>query len=158
VHEVLFGQNNTAVGRTHSISGAITLAGSSVTKGSFTVQMATVHSDMSQRDNQFDGRIMNVAQFPTATFTLSSPIALQSGLKAGATTTATASGQLTLHGVTRHVTFTVKARYSSTGILINGSIPITFTDYDISNPGFVGINVDPDGLLEFLLTLHAGAA
>jgi polyisoprenoid-binding protein YceI len=110
------------------------------------------------RDGQFDGRIMQVAQFPTARFTLTSPIALGAHTKAGTTIAASATGQLTLHGVTRRITFPVMARYTSVAIEINGSIPVTFSDYKISDPSFVGINVDPDGQLEFLLTLHSGAA
>jgi polyisoprenoid-binding protein YceI len=34
--------------------------------------MDTIHSDKSERDAQFDGRIMDVAQYPTGTFTLTS--------------------------------------------------------------------------------------
>jgi polyisoprenoid-binding protein YceI len=157
VHEVLFGQNNTAVGRTHSVSGTIVLSGAAVTKATFSAEMATVHSDQSQRDTQFDGRIMDVAQFPTATFAATSPTALNASLKPGATITTTATGDLTLHGETHRITFPVKASYSSSAILINGSIPITFSDYGIGPPGFVGITVDDQGELEFLLTLHAAS-
>src|ERR1700683_1694098 len=38
VQEVLVGQNATAVGRTSQIWGSLTIAGSTVTKGSFTVK------------------------------------------------------------------------------------------------------------------------
>ncbi len=65
VNEVLLGQNTTAVGRTSSVTGTLTLAGSTATAASFRVPMATVHSDKSQRDGQFDGRIMDVARYPT---------------------------------------------------------------------------------------------
>jgi polyisoprenoid-binding protein YceI len=158
VHEVLFGQNNEAVGRTHSITGGITLSTGSVQTATFTVQMATVHSDQSQRDTQFDGRIMDVTQYPTSTFRLTQPIALNAKAKPGAVTTTTATGDLTLHGQTHLVTFPVKASYTSSAILINGSIPITFSDYGIGAPGYPGITVDSNGLLEFLLTLHPGAS
>lgn len=158
VHEILFGQNNEAVGRTHSVSGSITLGNATVAQATFTVQMATVHSDESQRDNQFDGRIMDVSQFPTATFTLTSPIALNAGTKPGADITVTATGTLKLHGQTRSVTFPLHATYSSSAILINGSIPITFSNWDISSPSFGPITVDNHGSLEFLLTLHPAAS
>src|SRR5215469_13401684 len=59
VQEVLAGQNNTAVGRTSEISGSMTISGTAVNAASFTVQMAGVHSDQSERDAQFDGRIMD---------------------------------------------------------------------------------------------------
>ncbi len=38
--------------------------------------MTTVKSDRSQRDGQFQGRIMDTSQFPTGTFTLTSPVEL----------------------------------------------------------------------------------
>ena len=47
-----------------------------MTKGTFTVNMASVVSDQSQRNAHFDGPIMDVSQYPTATLTLSSPIDL----------------------------------------------------------------------------------
>jgi polyisoprenoid-binding protein YceI len=78
VKETLFGASAEAVGRTSSVTGSITLAGTSVSAGSFTVDMNSVSSDRSQRDGQFRGRIMNTSQFPTATFKLTSPITLSS--------------------------------------------------------------------------------
>ncbi len=38
--------------------------------------MASVVSDQSQRNARFDGPIMDVSQYPTATLTLSAPIDL----------------------------------------------------------------------------------
>ncbi len=159
VDEVLFGQNNVAVGRTHSVTGSITVGGSRVSAAGFTAQMSTVHSDQSQRDNQFDGRIMDVAQFPTATFALTAPIDLGTTPAAGVTVHESATGKLTLHGQTHSVTFPVSARYSGTSIDVNGSIPVTFADYGIDNPSFGGtITVEDHGTLEFLLVLGRGAA
>src|SRR3954454_21524566 len=68
VKEVLFGQNTDAVGRTSDVTGSLTISGTSVTDGAFTVDLTTVKSDESQRDSQFQGRIMNTSQFPDATF------------------------------------------------------------------------------------------
>ena len=154
VNEVLFGQNNVAVGRTNAVTGSMTVNGTDVTNADFTVQMADVHSDQSQRDNQFDGRIMNVAQYPTATFSLTSPISSGAVPAVSATVHESATGNLTLHGRTHSVTFPVSARYSGSTIDVTGSIPITFADWGISNPGFGGqITTDNHGTLEFLLVL-----
>jgi polyisoprenoid-binding protein YceI len=157
VNEVLFGQNNTAVGRTNAVTGSIVVGSSdptTVNTATFTVQMADVHSDQSQRDNQFDGRIMDVASFPTATFTLTAPISLGRTPATGTTVSETATGNLTLRGQTHAVTFPVSARYSGTSIDIQGSIPITFATWNIPNPGFAGITTDDHGTVEFLLVLH----
>ncbi len=68
VEEKLFGQSTTAVGRTSDVDGKLVIGGEVVSEASFTVDLTTVKSDRSQRDNQFQGRIMDTARFPTATF------------------------------------------------------------------------------------------
>jgi polyisoprenoid-binding protein YceI len=157
IKETLFGQSNTAVGRTSTITGSITLTGTSVTEARFSVDMTTVKSDQSQRDDQFQGRIMDTATFPTATFVLSQPIALGSIPATGTIVTETATGKLTLHGTTKVVTFQLQARHTgSTTISVSGSIPVTFADYGISNPSGGPATTSSSGALEFLLNFsHA---
>ena len=119
-----------------------------------------VHSDKSQRDAQFDGRIMDVAQCPTGTFPLTSPIDLAPLPAPGVVKSYTAHGQLTLHGTTRAVTFTLTAerRAAKHGaakdggnqIEVAGDIPVLFSDYNIQNPSFAGFVTTQDhGLLVF---------
>jgi polyisoprenoid-binding protein YceI len=152
VHETLAGQSATAVGRTSSVTGTLTVSGTSVTAASFTVQMATVKSDRDQRDGQFTGRIMDTSQYPTGTFTLTKPIALSSIPAVGATITATATGKLTLHGTTKSVTFPVSAKRTAASIAVNGDITIAYADYGIANPSFGGfVSVGDSGTVEFLL-------
>jgi polyisoprenoid-binding protein YceI len=155
VNEVLLGQNATAVGRTTSVSGHLVIAGTTVTAAAFSVPMATVHSDKSQRDAQFDGRIMDVAQFPTGTFALTSPIGLAPLPPGGVIKDYTAHGRLTLHGTTRAVTFTLTAERKGSQIEVSGDIPVLFSDYNIQNPSFAGFVTTQDhGLLEFLLIFN----
>jgi polyisoprenoid-binding protein YceI len=152
VKEVLLGQNNIAVGRTSHVKGDLTIKGSTVTAAAFTVRMDTIHSDQSQRDVQFDGRIMDVATYPTGTFTLTRPIALAPVPAAGAIKTYSASGKLTLHGHTRLVTFPLKAERTGAKIEVAGSIPVTFADFGIGNPSFGSfVTTQNHGTLEFLI-------
>src|SRR6202044_2416120 len=154
VNEILLGQNTTAAGRTSSVTGNLTLAGSTATAASFRVPMATVHSDKSQRDAQFDGRIMDVARYPTGTFALTSPISLAPLPATGTVRSYTAHGKLTLHGTTRAVTFTLTAERAAGGtqLKVAGDIPVLFSDYNIQNPSLGGFVTTQDhGLLEFLL-------
>jgi polyisoprenoid-binding protein YceI len=152
VGEVLAGQSQTAVGRTKSVTGHLTISGTTVTAGTFTVAMSTIKSDQSQRDVQFDGRIMDVASYPTGTFTLTSPISLAPLPAEGAIKTFSATGHLTLHGHTRSVTFPLTAERTSAAIKISGSIPVTFAQWDIPNPSFAGlVTTQNHGQLEFLL-------
>jgi polyisoprenoid-binding protein YceI len=156
VNEVLFGQSHTAVGRTSSITGSMTVVGTKITQASFTVDMTTVTSDQSRRDEQFNGRIMETGTYPTATFTLTQGIDLGSSPTQGAKHTFQATGDLTIHDVTRTVTFQVSGQYSGSAAQIAGSIPITFADYNIGNPSFGPVTKQDHGVLEFALSFaHA---
>jgi polyisoprenoid-binding protein YceI len=151
LNEVLFGQNDTAAGRTTSVTGKMTITGTTAEKADFSVDMTTVTSDRSQRDRQFQGRIMETSQFPTATFKLTKPIALGKEPADGEKISVPATGDLMLHGVTNSVTTTLQARRTGNTIEVSGSIPVVFADYQISNPSFGGITTEDHGILEFLL-------
>jgi polyisoprenoid-binding protein YceI len=154
VKEVLVGQSQTAVGRTSAITGDITISGTTVTKAGFTVQMATIKSNESERDVQFRGRIMDTAAYPTGTLTLTKPITLGGLPAAGVVKTYAATADLTLHGQTRPVTFPLSAERTSGQIEVQGSIPVLFSRWDIPNPSFTGfVTTQNHGILEFLLKL-----
>lgn len=151
VKEVLFGQSTEGVGRTKFVDGDLTIANNSVTKASFTVQMASFMSDAAKRDAQFNNRIMDVMSYPTSTFTLSSPIALPDNATSGQVISTEASGQLTLRGVTKDVKFPLQAQLTGSTFTVVGSITIVFDEWGIPEPGLPGITVNPEGLLEFSL-------
>ena len=153
VNEDLFGQSTQAYGSTSSVTGTLTIAGTKVTTASFTADLTTVHSDQSQRDAQFQGRIMDTAQFPHATFTLTSPIDFGTVPAPGKAITANATGKLTLKGTTKTVTFPVKAVRKGALLEVSGQIPIVFADYNIDNPSFSGVTTQDHGILEFLLVM-----
>jgi polyisoprenoid-binding protein YceI len=157
VQEVLLGQNATAVGRTDEIWGSLVIDGAMVTKGSFTVNMSSVISDQSQRNHKFDGPIMNVSSYPTATLTLTSPITLGDVPGEGSITHYSATGALNLHGVTRTVSFPVSAERLNSQIDVLADITIPFADWDISNPSVGGfVTTANSGTLEVLLHLTQG--
>jgi polyisoprenoid-binding protein YceI len=152
VNEVLAGQNNVAVGRTSNVTGSLTIRGGSATAASFSVPMDTIKSDESERDVQFNGRIMETSAYPTGTLRLTTPIALGSLPAAGVIRTYHATADLTLHGHTRKVTFPLSAERTAAGIEVSGSIPVLFADWDIGNPSFAGfVTTQNHGLLEFLI-------
>jgi polyisoprenoid-binding protein YceI len=151
VKETLFGQSATAVGQTSSVSGSLTIAGTTLTKANFTVDMTKVSSDRSQRDSQFQGRIMDTSQFPTGTFTLTSPIALAPVPTDNVEKDYTASGKLQLHGATKDVTLTLQTRRGGNVIQVVGNTLITFADYGIGNPSGGPASVGNSGTLEFAL-------
>ena len=152
VKEVLVGQSQTAVGTSRSVTGRLVISGTTATAATFRVPMQTIHSDRSQRDAQFDGRIMDVASYPTGSFTLTMPISLAPLPAGGAVRTYTATGLLSLHGQSHTVTFPLQAERTGTAIKVAGQINVPFAEWGIGNPSFAGfVTTQNHGLLEFLL-------
>jgi len=154
VGEVLFGQNSEAVGRTSAITGTAEIAGTTLKAATFSVDMTTVKSDQERRDRQFQGRIMQTATYPNASFTASGPTDFGKRLSVGSDEAIDVGGQLTLHGTTRPVTLKLKARYTGSTIDVSGSLPIVFGDWNIPNPSFAGFVTTQDhGVMEILVHL-----
>lgn len=152
--EVLGGVDTEGAGRTNQVTGTLTIEGTSATAAEFTVDMASVTSDESRRDGQFRTRIMSTDEFPTSTFVLTAPIDFGGVPAEGESITATATGDLTLRGVTNSVTFEVTAQLSGGKIGVLGSIPIAFSDYEIPDPSNGFATVKDNGLLEFVLVFE----
>jgi polyisoprenoid-binding protein YceI len=153
VDEVLFGQNVTAVGRTNAVTGSLVIDDDVVTSGQFVVDMTTVKSDEPKRDAQFESRIMDVINYPTATFVLTSPITLAENATAFSTTN-TASGELTLRGTTKPISVSVIGEGRDGRIVVTGETTVTFGEWGIPNPSIPGISTEDFGILEFQLVLE----
>jgi polyisoprenoid-binding protein YceI len=154
VEEVLAGVNTTAVGRGNEIEGLLAIEGTTATAVDVTVQIESITSDDPRRDAQFTGRIMNAAEFPTAEFRLTEPIEFGRIPVGDEQVVATATGELTLRGVTNTVTFDVTAQTTGGRIGVLGSIPVLFADYGIDNPSFGAIKTEDNGLVEFVLVFE----
>jgi polyisoprenoid-binding protein YceI len=158
VQEVLVGQNSTAVGRTSEVWGGLTISGSKVTAATFDVNMASVKSDQAGRNAQFDGRIMDVSAYPTATFKLTQPIVLGTLPAPGKVKKYDVTGDLTMYGTTRKISFTVSAERTSAMIYVLAEINIVFADWNIQNQSVGGfVTTQNHGILEVLLRLTKGA-
>lgn len=153
VDEVLFGQNVTAVGRTNAVTGSVTIDGLTVTAAEFTVDMTTVKSDEPKRDAQFESRIMDTLNFPTATFVLSDPVVVSANALAG-NSTHQASGTLTLRGTSKPVDVTIVSTVRDGAVALVGEIEIVFAEWGIPNPSIPGISTEDRGVLEFSLVLE----
>jgi polyisoprenoid-binding protein YceI len=154
VEEVLAGVNTTAVGRSNEITGLLSIDGTTATAADVEVQVDSIKSDSGLRDNQFSGRIMNSEEFPTATFSLTEPIEFGTIPTGDEQIVATATGELTLRGVTNPVTFDVTAQTTGGRIGVLGSIPVVFADYGIENPSFGQVKTEDQGLVEFVLVFE----
>ena len=157
VKETLAGVDTEGAGRTSSITGTMTIDGTTVTATDLTVDMTKFTSDDSRRDSQFNGRIMQVSQFPTATFKLTTPIDIGTIPTDGSSVQVQATGDLTIHGVTKPVTFDLTAKETNGRIGVVGSTVITFADYGIENPSNGFATTGNTGTLELQLVFDKTA-
>lgn len=151
VKEILFGQDTEAVGRTSAVTGVLSISGAQVNRAEFEVDMTTITSDSDRRDGQFNGRIMDVATYPTASFVLSSPIDLPDNALSGDVIERRAQGDLTLRGLTKPVELDLQAQVKGSTVQVVGNITIEFDEWGIPDPSFSGAQVEPRGVLEFSL-------
>lgn len=150
VDEVLQGNDVTVTGRTTDVTGELTVDTLSLTAATITVDVASITTDEGARDAYFRDTAMEADAFPTATFTLTEPVTLAAPV-AGVAQTLTATGDLTLHGVTQPVTVELQAALTETGGQVVGSIPITFSDFGVEAPDLGFVSVEDDGSVEFEL-------
>lgn len=151
VEELLRSIATTATGKTSDVTGSLTVEGTSVTAASFEVQVATFESDESMRDGQFRGRIMETERFPTATFELTAPIELGEIPADGATTTATATGELTLKDTTKEVELQLNLQREGALFKVDGSYTVVFADWNIENPSIGIVDTEDQGDIEVAL-------
>jgi polyisoprenoid-binding protein YceI len=142
----------TAVGRTQDLDGSLNLEGSTITEVEISADLTGLESDDSRRDGAIRTRGLETDTFPTAVFSLTEPIELESEPAEGASVSATALGDLTIHGVTQSVEVAIEAQLAGGVIVVVGSVPINMFDYDITPPvGFSVLSIDEDGEMEFQL-------
>lgn len=148
-----------AVGRTSSVTGSITLAQSgstyTVTAASITVDVTTLTSDRAMRDQRIHQMGLESDRYPSATFTLTSPITLPPAAATGQVVQESATGDLTLHGATRRVTVPVEAQLSGSQIQVTGSLSFPFSEFNMVPPSIGGfVTVQDHATMEFKLVLQ----
>lgn len=152
VHEVLQGEDVTVTGRTDEVTGSFTVADGALTAATIEVDMASVATDEPPRDAYFRGDALEVGTYPTATFELTGPVDLPTGAA-----DVELAGDLTIHGVTQPVTVEAQVGPTAEGVQVVGSVPITFSDFDVEAPDLGFVTVDDRGSVEFGLDLVPSA-
>jgi polyisoprenoid-binding protein YceI len=142
----------TAVGRTPDVTGSLTIEDTSISVTEIEVDMTTLETDSDRRDGAIRNQAIETSQFPTATFTLTDPIELRTLPAEGQRIQVDAVGDLTLHGVTRQVTFPLEAEVNGDVITVTGSLLVQFADYDIDKPtAAIVLSVEDEGVIEVQL-------
>ncbi len=127
---------NEVVGTTNAIIGSILFdeEGMPLECSNFAVDMRTLVTDESRRDNYLRSNTLESDEFPFATFVVASVEGLDGPLAEGEATTVQLLGDLTLHGVTQAVTW--EAEFTRDGDALTGTATTTFVieDYDMEKP------------------------
>ncbi len=153
-----FSAPSDAVGRTSAVTGTLTLtqaaSGSTVTAATFTVDVTKLTSDQSRRDQRIHSQGLESDRYPTATFTLTSPIAVPADAAGGQIIKVSATGDLTIHGVTKSVTIPIDARLNGSKIELVGAITFPFSQFAMTPPSIGGfVSVENNATMEFQLLM-----
>ena len=118
-----------------------------------TADLTTLQSDEANRDRQLQRQGIETATYPTATFTLTQPIELDAVPAEGEIVNVTATGDLTLHGVTKEVEIPLEARLDG-GVITVGRLaadPVRRLQHRPPQ-GMIVLSIEDHGMLE--LQLH----
>lgn len=143
---------STATGRTTDVRASMTITGAEVPAVRVDANLAALRSDRDRRDDALRTRGLQTDQFPEATFVLTEPISLPGAPEPGELVRVDATGDLTLHGITRSVTFPLEARWDGRRIQVVGELPIRFAEFGITPPDVAGfVTVKDSGTIEVRL-------
>ena len=144
----------TATGRTDNVKASLTIDGTTVRDVTVTADLRDLKSDQDFRDQRIHTSGLESDKFPQAKFALTTPITLAAQPAIGETITVQATGDFTLHGVTKPVTIELQGRYDGKNVQVVGSLPIAFSDYGITAPSSPLVaSVDDHGEMELQLFL-----
>jgi polyisoprenoid-binding protein YceI len=141
-----------ATGRTGDAKATMTIDGTTVKDVTVTADLRQLQSDNSFRDGRIRSSGLESDKFPEAKFVLTTPITLPAAPTAGTTVKLQATGDFTLHGVTKKVTIPLEGRWDGKQIQVVGTLPIAFADYGITAPTAPAVaSVDDHGEVELQL-------
>jgi polyisoprenoid-binding protein YceI len=153
VDEVLNDTDVTVTGRTEQVTGTLAVDGLTLTAAELTVDVASIATDSANRDDYFRDTALQAAEFPTATFVLTGPVTAAEAPAVGEVQHLSATGDLTIAGVTKSVTVELDAVLNGTDGQVAGSIPVTFSDFGVEAPNLGFVSVEPQGFVEFSLEI-----
>jgi polyisoprenoid-binding protein YceI len=153
-HEQLVGKTlpSEAVGTSKSVSGSLVLGSDGTVladQSSISVDLSKLQSDESRRDNWIKNDTIQTSRYPMATFVPRSVAGLPTPLPTAGEATFQLLGDLTVHGVTKPVTWQVTAQFADGAITGNATANVKITDFGMTPP-----KVGPVLNIEDALTLE----
>jgi polyisoprenoid-binding protein YceI len=125
------------VGETSSITGDLYLSAgglSPASRSSFKVDLRNLRTDNNMRDNYIKQNTLQTNRFPTAEFTIDSVTGFPASYQENTEVQLTLTGTLTVHGVSKPVSWQVKARQAGDTLTATADTDIKMTDYGMTPP------------------------
>lgn len=125
------------VGKSHSLSAA--------EEGQFlifTAPLKGLTSGISLRDKHMKERYLEVEKYPNAELRVEKSSLLLP--KPGTDGKSKGTGKLTLHNVTREVSFTYRVKSRTAVDEVSVEMPLNFNDYGVQVPNYLGITLKPN--------------
>ena len=138
-HEQLVGNTlpSEAVGRSTGVSGSIVLLpdGSiAADRSQISVDVSKLSSDQSRRDNFMKSNTLQVSRYPMATFVPREAGGLPTPLPTSGQATFQLMGDLTVHGVTKSVTWQVAAQFAEASVSGDATTNVNISDFGMTPP------------------------
>jgi polyisoprenoid-binding protein YceI len=154
VQEQLAGHNfpSQAVGRTSAVTGVIVLDASGKpvpAQSKLEVDLRTLTSDQSMRDNYIQHDPLQTSEYPTATFVPKQPTGMPWPLPTSGTAKFDLAGDMTVHGTTRAMTWAVAATFAPDKVTGTATAPFTFSEFGMTPPRtMIALSVQDGGTLQ----------
>lgn len=133
IAEIVSGTAMSMTGRTDRVTGTVVIDSSVITEAEVSVDIGSISTDNAERDRFFNDVVLQSQKYPTATFTLVEPVFLSP--EEGSVHRVEVTGEVTIHGVKRVETAELEIFFSEENTVeIIGSIPISFSEYNIDFP------------------------
>ena len=143
----------TAVGRTPVVSGTLEFSSSELLSAEIIADLSQITTDRSWRDdNVYDA--LDAGNHPNAVFSLVGPLILEDPETEGIEHPISATGELTIKGVTQEVFVELTAQRIGQIITVTGQFPMVFSDFGVEVPTApIVVSVEDNGLIEVQLFL-----
>jgi polyisoprenoid-binding protein YceI len=126
-----------AVGTTTAVTGDVVIGADGKVDSSqskLVVDLTSLQSDSGMRDRFIQGNTLDTAQYPTATFVPTTITGLSSPLPTSGQQTFQLTGNLTIDGVTKPVTFAVTTQANGSTVTGQATTDLTFEDFGMTAP------------------------
>jgi polyisoprenoid-binding protein YceI len=148
-----------AVGRTSEITGGATFSQAAgtltISAASFDVNVITLKSDRSQRDEKIHEIGLESSRYPTATFVLSKPLAVSASAVKGKVAHVSVTGSFNIHGISKTETVPLEIILTGSTFQAVGALTFPWSEFGMTAPSVGGfVSVTGKATMEFDLHLQ----